>query len=60
MNEKINFFININMADVPWFTARLVLGIDTIHAALKVKQSCDGLLETFSVILVFTAFLKLL
>lgn len=48
------------MADVPWFTARLVLGIDTIHAALKVKQSCDGLLETFSVILVFTAFLKLL
>ncbi len=45
---------------VPWFTARLVLGIDALHATLKVQQRCDRLFQTFSVILVFTALLKLL
>lgn len=47
-------------ADVPRFTARLVLGIDAIDATLKVEQRGDRLLQTFSVVLVFAALLKLL
>lgn len=46
--------------DPPRFTPRQVLGVDALHAALEVQQRCDRLLQTFSVILVFTAFLKLL
>lgn len=46
--------------DPPRFTTRQVLGVDALHAALEVQQRCDRLLQTFSVILVFTAFLKLL
>lgn len=45
---------------VPGFTARLVLGIDALHATLKVEQRRDGLFQTFSVVLVFTALLELL
>lgn len=38
----------------------MVFSQDALHATLKVKQGCEGLFQTFSVILVSTALLKLL
>lgn len=37
-----------------------MLGIDALHATLEVEQRRDGLFQTFSVVLVFAALLKLL
>lgn len=50
----------IKNALIPWFTSRLVLGIDALYATLEVEQRRDGLFQTFSVILVLAALLKLL
>lgn len=37
-----------------------MLGVDALDATLEVEQRSDGLFQTFSVVLVFAALLKLL
>lgn len=44
----------------PWFTTRLMLGVNSVDATLKVNESSDGLFQTFPVVLIFTPLLKLL
>lgn len=59
-SEDLSVSLVFPGVDVPEPPLGEVLGADPLHAGLQVEQSCDGLFQTFFVLLIFTLLLQLL